>query len=247
MVRRLALSRVTFSVIHHTRPPIVTGLGRPKTVAAQPNKTSGGVTIFEISYLTKKMARVQLYVAGILAILAVAHGFAPLASTRLRSASALSFTAASRRPPLWGQVRPRAARALTVADAIRMVSLPANTPLKVGICGATGAVGKEIIGVLEKRGFPVKELRLFGSERSAGRKVSTKWGDIAIEDFSVEAASKLDVVFVSVSGDFSKQYCDAMAAGGAVVIDNSSAFRYEPDVCLCVPEINAEAARSSKR
>ena len=114
-----------------------------------------------------------------------------------------------------------------------MVSLPANTPLKVGICGATGAVGKEIIGVLEKRGFPVKELHLFGSERSAGRKVSTKWGDIAIEDFSVEKASK--------------QFCDSIAAGGAVVIDNSSAFRYEADVCLCVPEINADAARKSKR
>lgn len=193
------------------------------------------------------MVRKQFVLVGLLAILAVVHGFAPIASPRLRSASALSFTAASRRAPLWGQVRAPAPRSLTIADAIRMVSLPANTPLKVGICGATGAVGKEIVGVLEKRGFPVKELHLFGSERSAGRKVSTKWGDIAIEDFSVEKASKLDVVFVSVSGDFSKQYCDSIAAGGAIVIDNSSAFRYEPDVCLCVPEINAEAARSSKR
>jgi aspartate-semialdehyde dehydrogenase len=193
------------------------------------------------------MVKMHFVVASLIAILAVAHGFAPVASPRLRSASALSFTAASRRAPLWGQVPARSPRSLTIADAIRMVSLPANTPLKVGICGATGAVGKEIIGVLEKRGFPVKELHLFGSERSAGRKVPTKWGDIAIEDFSVEKASKLDVVFVSVSGDFSKQYCDSIAAGGAVVIDNSSAFRYEPDVCLCVPEINAEAARSSKR
>ena len=191
--------------------------------------------------------RNQYVFVGLLAVLTMAHGFAPLASTRLRSASALSFTAAARPSPVFGQFRRTAPRPFSVADALRMVSLPANTPLKVGICGATGAVGKEIIGVLEKRGFPVKELHLFGSERSAGRKVSTKWGDIAIEDFSVEKASKLDVVFVSVSGDFSKQFCDSIAAGGAVVIDNSSAFRYEADVCLCVPEINADAARKSKR
>jgi NADPH:quinone reductase-like Zn-dependent oxidoreductase len=196
------------------------------------------------------MVKAHVVCVALLAIVSLAYGFAPLAPTQLRAASALSFSAsAARRAPLWGpaSLRPAARRSFTIADALNMVSLPANTPLKVGICGATGAVGKEIIGVLEKRGYPVKELHLYGSERSAGRKVQTKWGDVAIEDFSVEKASKLDVVFVSVSGDFSKQYCDAMAAGGAVVIDNSSAFRYEADVSLCVPEINADAARKSKR
>eukprot|EP00960_Hanusia_phi_P062045 765026-Hanusia_phi.AAC.5 len=79
--------------------------------------------------------------------------------------------------------------------------------------GATGAVGKEIVGVLEKRGFPVKELHLFGSERSSGKFVDTKWGKVEIEAFSVQKAREMDVVFISVSGDFSKEYAKAIAEG----------------------------------
>jgi len=153
------------------------------------------------------------------------------------------------RPSLRGANTPIVPNQRPLPLGLRMVSLPSDTPMKVGICGATGAVGQEIVGVLEKRGFPVKELHLFGSARSAGKKVETKWGDIEIEEFSVEKAREMDVVFVSVSGDFSKKYCDAMAEGddGCVVIDNSSAFRYEKDVALCVPEINADAARKGKK
>lgn len=93
------------------------------------------------------------------------------------------------------------------------------------------------------------ELKLFGSARSAGTKVQTKFGEVVIEDFSVEEARKLDVVFVSVSGDFSLEHCEKMAEGedGCVVIDNSSAFRMKEGFALCVPEINADAAKKSSK
>eukprot|EP00288_Rhodomonas_lens_P012432 CAMPEP_0177703688 /NCGR_PEP_ID=MMETSP0484_2-20121128/7806_1 /TAXON_ID=354590 /ORGANISM="Rhodomonas lens, Strain RHODO" /LENGTH=416 /DNA_ID=CAMNT_0019215061 /DNA_START=171 /DNA_END=1421 /DNA_ORIENTATION=+ len=181
-------------------------------------------------------------------ILASAHAFAPTTPLTLRSASARSFTAPVR-PSLATARSPLIPRQRPLGLNLQMVSLPKDTPLKVGICGATGAVGQEIVGVLEKRGFPVKELHLFGSARSAGKKVETKWGSVEIEEFSVEKARGMDVVFVSVSGDFSKEFCEAMAEGddGAVVIDNSSAFRYVDGIALCVPEINADAARKGKK
>ncbi|RLN58406.1 hypothetical protein BBP00_00007017 [Phytophthora kernoviae] len=110
----------------------------------------------------------------------------------------------------------------------------------VGICGATGAVGIEIISVLSELQFPVKELVLFASSRSAGKKVSTPYGEVTIALFSVEKAAKLDYVFLAVSGDFSLQYAKELAAvpNGPVVIDNSSAFRRDPETPLVIPEIN---------
>ncbi|TYZ64337.1 hypothetical protein PybrP1_012306 [[Pythium] brassicae (nom. inval.)] len=110
----------------------------------------------------------------------------------------------------------------------------------VGICGATGAVGIEIIAVLAARHFPVKKLVLFASARSAGKVVATPFGDIKIDLFSVAKAAKLDYVFLAVSGDFSLQFAQELAGkpNGPVVIDNSSAFRYHPEVPLVIPEIN---------
>ena len=101
----------------------------------------------------------------------------------------------------------------------------------VGIVGATGAVGKEIRSCLEDRNFPATQLRIFGSERSAGKTVSSKaYGDITIEPFGVEAARECDVVFLAVSGDFALEHARAMAEGddGCVVIDNSVCV-----VCVC--------------
>uniref|UniRef100_A0AAV1URT2 aspartate-semialdehyde dehydrogenase n=1 Tax=Peronospora matthiolae TaxID=2874970 RepID=A0AAV1URT2_9STRA len=111
---------------------------------------------------------------------------------------------------------------------------------KVGICGATGAVGIELISVLAARQFPVQELVLFASSRSAGTKVSTPFGDVTITLFSLAAAAKLDYVFLAVSGDFSLQYAKELAAvsNGPVVIDNSSAFRCDAAIPLVIPEIN---------
>lgn len=114
--------------------------------------------------------------------------------------------------------------------------------------GATGAVGKEIVGCLEKSSVDVGKLRIFGSSRSAGSTRDTGFGDITVELFDVDKARECDVVFLAVSGDFALEHAEKIAEGddGAVVIDNSSAFRYNPKVPLVVPEINAETTKSSK-
>jgi len=121
-------------------------------------------------------------------------------------------------------------------------------PLNVGVVGATGAVGKEIVGCLEKRDFPVNNLRIFGSERSAGKEIDTKFGKVTVELFGEEAARECDVVFLAVDGDFSLAHAENICKGddGAVVIDNSSAFRFVDGIPLVVPEINAETTKGQK-
>jgi len=118
---------------------------------------------------------------------------------------------------------------------------------KVGVIGATGAVGAEMIKVLKDRNFPVSELHLFASERSAGKKLETPFGEKEVELFSVDAAKEMDFVFLAVDGDFAKEFAPQIAVeGGAIVIDNSSAFRYDDEIPLVVPEINAEEAKGAK-
>ncbi len=112
--------------------------------------------------------------------------------------------------------------------------------MKIGICGATGAVGKEVIDVLFKRGFKVDELNLYASERSAGKVNKTPFGDVTLKEFSLDEAARNKIVFFCVSGEFSLQYGRDLAARGVIVIDNSSAFRMDLDVPLIVPEINPE-------
>lgn len=120
----------------------------------------------------------------------------------------------------------------------------------VGVIGATGAVGTEMINVLFDRKFPVGELRLFASERSAGLNVTTPFGEKTIELFTIEAAQSCDFVLLAVSGDFAKEYApqiaDPSTGSGCIVIDNSSAFRYDDAIPLVVPEINPEMARASR-
>jgi aspartate-semialdehyde dehydrogenase len=113
--------------------------------------------------------------------------------------------------------------------------------MRVGVIGATGAVGKELVEVLHKRRFPVTELRLFASTRSAGTKQKTPFGEVTIEEYSLEAARTLDLALLAVSGDFAKAHARALAAAGVAVVDNSSALRLEDDVPLVVPEVNAAA------
>jgi aspartate-semialdehyde dehydrogenase len=113
--------------------------------------------------------------------------------------------------------------------------------MRVGVIGATGAVGKELVEVLAKRRFPVTELRLFASTRSAGTKQKTPFGEVTIETYSLEAARSLDLALLAVSGDFAKAHARALAEAGVAVVDNSSALRLEQDVPLVVPEVNAAA------
>jgi aspartate-semialdehyde dehydrogenase len=113
--------------------------------------------------------------------------------------------------------------------------------MRVGVIGATGAVGKELVEVLGKRRFPVTKLRLFASGRSAGTRVTTPFGEITIEEFTPDKAKDLDLALLAVSGDFAKQHAPALVAAGVTVVDNSSAFRLDDNVPLVVPEVNAGA------
>merc|ERR1719247_678469 len=123
----------------------------------------------------------------------------------------------------------------------------ATKQAKIGVVGVTGAVGVEIIECLHNRKYPVSELKLFASARSAGKAVETPFGEKKIEEFTLESARDCDVVFLAVSGDFALEWSPKITADdGPLVIDNSSAFRYDDDVPLVVPEINAEAAKKSK-
>ena len=109
---------------------------------------------------------------------------------------------------------------------------------RVGIVGATGAVGSELLNVLERRNFPVSELRLFASSRSDGNVKTFKNSSISVQDLALENFPGLDIVFFSAGATRSKDYAPKVVKSGGIVIDNSSAFRMEKDVPLVIPEIN---------
>ncbi|SMP13340.1 aspartate-semialdehyde dehydrogenase [Desulfurobacterium pacificum] len=111
---------------------------------------------------------------------------------------------------------------------------------RVAVVGATGAVGQEMIKTLEQRNFPVSEIKLLASARSAGKKLKFKGEEITVEELKPESFEGIDIALFSAGGDRSKQFAPEAVKRGAVVIDNSSAFRMEPDVPLVVPEVNPE-------
>ena len=111
----------------------------------------------------------------------------------------------------------------------------------IGIAGATGAVGRTMLSILEERDFPVTDLRLFASERSAGNQVETKWGQITIENLATADPSGLDMALFSAGGDRSREFAPQFAAAGCIVVDNSSAFRMRDDIPLVVAGINDHA------
>lgn len=113
----------------------------------------------------------------------------------------------------------------------------AQKAANVAIVGATGAVGVELVGCLERRGFPVASLRLLASERSAGRRL----GEHVVEAVSIDAFDGVDLAFFSAGASVSRTYAPVAAANGALVVDNSSAFRMDPAIPLVVPEVNGEA------
>ena len=116
----------------------------------------------------------------------------------------------------------------------------------VGILGATGAVGREMLRILEERSFPVNELRLLASERSVGKKVEFMGKELTIKLADFGAFEGLDIVLGAASNAVAKKFADDIVKAGAVFVDNSSAFRMCDDVPLVVPEINAEDVKKNK-
>ncbi|WP_213452752.1 aspartate-semialdehyde dehydrogenase [Rhizomonospora bruguierae] len=113
--------------------------------------------------------------------------------------------------------------------------------MRIGIVGATGQVGGVTLRVLAERGFPVERLRLFASARSAGRTIDWQGAPVTVEDAATADFSRLDIVLFSAGKQTAKQLAPRVAASGAVVIDNSSAWRMDPDVPLVVAEVNPGA------
>ncbi len=111
----------------------------------------------------------------------------------------------------------------------------------VALVGATGAVGRTMRSILESRSFPLGALRLLASERSAGSVIETRWGEVEVEDLALADPTGIDIALFSAGGDRSRTHAPRFAEAGAVVIDNSSAFRMDPSVPLVVAGVNDAA------
>jgi aspartate-semialdehyde dehydrogenase len=116
----------------------------------------------------------------------------------------------------------------------------------VAVVGATGAVGAELLRILERRAFPVERLLPLASQRSAGKTVSFRGTDIPVKELSAEAFEGVDLAFFSAGGDISSRLAPIARDAGAIVIDNSSVFRMDPEVPLVIPEINGEDVRQHR-
>jgi aspartate-semialdehyde dehydrogenase len=116
----------------------------------------------------------------------------------------------------------------------------------IAIVGATGAVGREFIGCIESRGIAVKSLKLLASARSAGKTAPFRGQDLVIEELTDDSFEGVDIALFSAGSGISKHYAPLAVKAGAVVVDNSSAFRMDPDVPLVVPEINARRIAGHK-
>jgi aspartate-semialdehyde dehydrogenase len=120
-------------------------------------------------------------------------------------------------------------------------------PLKVAVVGATGAVGQEMLRVLEQRRFPVRELVPVASAKSEGRKVTFGGKEHTVRGIAPEVFDGVELALFSAGGSTAKEWAPIAASKGALVVDNSSAFRKDPDCPLCVPEVNLESARNPKK
>jgi aspartate-semialdehyde dehydrogenase len=116
----------------------------------------------------------------------------------------------------------------------------------VAVVGATGAVGREMVATLHRRAFPVGSLRLLASARSAGTRLATPWGEVEVEDLAAADPAGIEVALFSAGGARSKDHAPRFAAAGAVVVDNSSAWRMDPQVPLVVAGVNDHAARAHR-
>ncbi len=117
-------------------------------------------------------------------------------------------------------------------------------PCNLAIAGVTGAVGQEFLRILDERDFPFDSLKLLASSRSAGKQIQFKGKTYTVEQLCKDSFTGVDIALFSAGGARSKEFAPAAVAAGAVVVDNSSAFRMDPDVPLVIPEINAHAIAS---
>jgi aspartate-semialdehyde dehydrogenase len=151
---------------------------------------------------------------------------------------------------------PRVPKRLTVsaAEPPRLVKCAGGAArhtypcgMRVGVFGATGQVGGVMRTLLAERGFPVDDIRYFASARSAGTTLPWADGEVTVEDTATADFSGLDIALFSNGGSTSTEWAPKVAAAGAVVIDNSSAWRKDPEVPLVVSEVNPDDLRSSPR
>ncbi|MGH7023990.1 MAG: aspartate-semialdehyde dehydrogenase [Caulobacteraceae bacterium] len=118
---------------------------------------------------------------------------------------------------------------------------------RVAVVGATGAVGREMLNILEEVNFPVDRMHAIASRNSLGVDIGWKAGTVKCEDIARFDFSTVDLVLMSVGGDFSREWAPKIGAAGPIVIDNSSAWRMDPDVPLIVPEVNPDAVDLARR
>jgi len=118
---------------------------------------------------------------------------------------------------------------------------------KVAVVGATGAVGEEMLKMLESRAFPVDSLKLLASERSVGKTLKYKGKDVAVEKLTPESAKNLDIALFSAGATISKEFAPIFASNGCFVVDNSSAWRMDKEVPLVVPEVNPHHLSKDKK
>src|ERR1700738_5225959 len=128
---------------------------------------------------------------------------------------------------------------------------PYNSPsvkkeYHIAIAGATGAVGAELLRVLERRNFPIAKIRALASGKSAGKSVSFRNQPVAVEELGENSFNNIDIAFFSAGGDRSRKFVPLAQKAGAVVIDNSSVFRMDPDVPLVIPEINGQDVKQHR-
>ncbi len=116
----------------------------------------------------------------------------------------------------------------------------------IAIAGVTGAVGQEFLRIIEQRKFPFDSLKMLASSRSAGKKIEFMGKTYTVEELTADSFEGIDIALFSAGGGRSKEFAPAAVKAGAVVIDNSSAFRMDPDVPLVVPEVNADAIAGNK-
>ncbi len=130
----------------------------------------------------------------------------------------------------------------------QIIAVPRETFMgcNIAVVGATGNVGREMLKILDERNFPIDRLRLLASKRSAGQKLNFKGEELVIELLDDAAFEKGEIVLSSAGGSVSEAFAPKAKAAGALVIDNTSAFRMDPDVPLVVPEVNPKAAFDHK-